>query len=106
MKTKQQIIEDMKKIGYEEISQEEYMGSCNTNNYISIHFANTILFFKPIEQEQDVFEDDERKITITDSGGFNIIDLENNNEILFSKGVSFPILVKAVERAKKKWGIK
>lgn len=105
MKTKEQIIEDMKKVGYEEITHEEYMDLPTHNtNFVFVSDGGN-LYFKEVEPRQDVFENVCKKIRI-DESGIEVIDKICHNEIYFGKNTSVILLAKVIDECRKRGMIK
>jgi len=90
----------MKIPGYEEISEEEYdklpdhEGACFRD-----YKTDEAHFFRKVQKFPIVFEDEDKKIIV----GKSDIELKQKNtedNLYFAYGLGFPLLVKAVEKAK------
>lgn len=90
----------MKIEGYIEISEVEYYGLPEFEGIKVIDNSNKEYhYFKKVQKFPIVFEDDARIITV-DKEGIRCKDKTGKDDIIFGYGLSFPLLVKAVEKAK------
>ena len=90
----------MKIEGYEEISREEYNKLRGYGGlYVDDSDSGKVRWFKKVQKFPIVFEDDERKVEVNKED-ITINDLYNNSLIIFNYNQSFPLLIKAVEKAK------
>jgi len=93
-------IKKMKIEGYEEISEEEYGELPRDEKFRLIAgIYKETSYFKKVQKFPIVFEDDEFKIEV-ENKGIDIKYKRTNNMVFFSYNESFPLLVKAVEKAK------
>jgi len=90
----------MKIEGYEEISREEYNELRGYEGlYVDDNDLGKVWWFKKAQKFPIVFEDEDKKITVDERGIF-MIDNNDKESVRFDYDGSFPLLVKAVEKAK------
>jgi len=90
----------MKIEGYIEISEEEYDRlSAEETALFDIGVNEKRHYFKKAQKFPICFEDDDREIKV-EKGVLIIAAKEDNQVITFGYTESFPLLVKAVEKAK------
>ncbi len=90
----------MKIEGYEEISLKEYKKLPRDERRELIDgYDETICYFKKTQKFPICFEDDSYKIEVIESN-IKIIHKLNEKKFDFNYDKSFPLLVKAVEKAK------
>ena len=99
MRTKEQIIAEQKSIGNEIITAEEYYRS-NVVGEIRVYLKEETLFFRPEQEDKNVFNSGNYEITIYKDG---LAIKENHRGIYFtfSLNASLPILLEAIKEAEK-----
>jgi len=92
----------MKIDGYTEITEEEF-DILGPHNGVVVYnsYEGEDYYFKKDEPKQEfpiVFKDSERRIEITEDG-IIILNMNNDESILFNKDYNFPLLLEAVKKA-------